>query len=355
MVQLDSRSKRDVTEVTIEYSTTDGNKTGKISQTTIHDCSLEVAAALFETYPPLDSEIADAVSMVCTDPEVHNFGLADGCGWGESAVRAAQSAVRGFVQALENGFTPVESIDIASQSIDTAAIEAAHQRKFDADDFPRGGTTLVGGRLSQSGFDYAAVGDCKLYQIRKEDDSYKVIADPLSSQRPDSTRKTRTGGRLGDNQNLDNLTAGHLWVKHGDIIVMCSDGLHDNLDPEVLKLPLHEAVDKVWRGYVDLDSLPDTWEALQKDTPEFCQEVRQLYAHQVLCEHIKETAHETTQSLAQYCFEVTDKERTFMVEKRHAKPPEDIPGKVDHVSIIVIMVSDEGYLTKDEAGSCVIA
>lgn len=69
-----------------------------------------------------------------------------------------------------------------------------------------------------------------------------LISSPYSSHSPSLSSDPRDpGGRLGPQlspgePDLRNLTLGQALLDEGDFLLLCTDGVHDNLDPELLGL-----------------------------------------------------------------------------------------------------------------------
>ena len=78
----------------------------------------------------------------------------------------------------------------------------------------------------------ASLGDCKLYRWSKET---QMIME-ITSEDASKVSVRDAGGHLGQECVLSNLTAYFCPIDEGDMIFCLSDGVHDNLDPETLRI-----------------------------------------------------------------------------------------------------------------------
>lgn len=189
--------------------------------------------------------------------------VADGCGWGVRPRQAAVDAVRAFVSYLEahhqrcpsthDGARLLSRAFAAAQDVIVAGIE---------DQWEAGTTTLLGGMLVRVdglrlqpldaftggsrrkasaeaagwAFLWAGVGDCKAYLYSCRRGSFR---DLTAENRFGSKNAQDCGGRLGpatiDKQpDMRNFQVDLVACEEGDLLLLVSDGVHDNLDPRVL-------------------------------------------------------------------------------------------------------------------------
>lgn len=156
------------------------------------------------------------------------------------------------------------------------------------------------------------------------------------------------GGRLGPwSQNgtddLRNLKLYYVEVEPGDLLIVVSDGIHDNFDPQHLgKTPL------------DFQLKFDTWEDAEKQMPKEVEEAKNLFRKTCLKDKIDDIiANDPSSSqhkvhpkainkkLLNYCFTLTESSRKFMVDFPNKKLPSDFaeyPGKMDHTTAVTIRV-----------------
>lgn len=89
-----------------------------------------------------------------------------------------------------------------------------------------------------------SVGDCKAFHW---DPVKKKVTDVTFGNRTNVRDARDCGGRLGpyvgvSDPDLRNLASFHCPCKPGDMIFVCTDGVHDNFDPEALGLNPDELV-----------------------------------------------------------------------------------------------------------------
>jgi hypothetical protein len=172
--------------------------------------------------------------------------LADGCNWGprpRTAAWKASAAFLEFVRANASLFQRTKEVGYLLLK----AFSVAHERIIEGLEgeqvWDAGTTTLIGGVLlpldegtgphdPRYGLVVASVGDCKCF-----------VYSPREGRTVDVTLGNRggidatdPGGRLGPyvgrfgEPDLRNLHLYFATARDGDIILLCSDGVHDNLD-----------------------------------------------------------------------------------------------------------------------------
>ena len=218
------------------------------------------------------------------------FAVADGIGWGVPSRRASQSALLGFSLSLAEFYMkrkgyPMDTIAMAQacfNGIDMAhlsvycnteskttfcggiLVELEHQQinSMKDHDLPFTDDIMDSDDDSDSDdhekpskkrwvFVGISVGDSLIYRYSS---SSMEVTELTVSDRTGGVRDA--GGCLGGKEpDLRNLTFHFCLANEGDIFIAVSDGVHDNLDPEVLKCSLDDvgySGDKEsWR---DLDS-----------------------------------------------------------------------------------------------------
>jgi hypothetical protein len=79
-----------------------------------------------------------------------------------------------------------------------------------------------------------SVGDPKVFVIRGNGDQREIL-EPTEGNRGNIKKASDPGGRIGsEGLDLSNLLVSIIKLKAGDCILVASDGIHDNLDPELL-------------------------------------------------------------------------------------------------------------------------
>lgn len=191
-------------------------------------------------------------TFVC-DEALRLFVVADGMGGhkaGEVASRLAVEAVEGFIRrTAEDGETswpygidPTLSFD--GNRLRTA-VHLANRRVFraaeDHDDYTGMGTTVVSALLTDSRLIVAHVGDSRLYMLDRgvlhrltEDDSWAatILADQLGGDKAAIARHPMRNvltNVLGAREQTT-IHVSELPVRGGELLLLCSDGLHGTLD-----------------------------------------------------------------------------------------------------------------------------
>ncbi len=193
-----------------------------------------------------------------SDPEARLFIVADGMGGhgaGEVASRLAVEATAGFIKrsAADTDFSWPYGLD-GTLTFDgnrlRTAIHLANRRVFRSaesnDDYSGMGTTIVSLLVNGSKMAVGHVGDSRLYLIRgrqieqlTQDDSWAatVLAHDPKARVTDIAhhpmRNVLTNA-LGAREQVD-VHLGERDLQPGDIMLLCSDGLHGVLDAEALR------------------------------------------------------------------------------------------------------------------------
>lgn len=185
---------------------------------------------------------------------------ADGCNWGTKPLEAARIACEAFHSYTREHLVDFVTIRDAGRLLVKAFCHAhvsilqAPLKRGVYDIWETGTTTLLGGALlaldDESAqklgapwvFLCATVGDCKAFHCSAETGE---ISDITVGTRPPSpvTNVNDPGGRLGPyvgkegSADLRNLALFYVPCKKGDIVLLLSDGVYDNLDPQQLGVP----------------------------------------------------------------------------------------------------------------------
>jgi len=210
------------------------------------------------------------------------FGVADGIGWGVPSRRASQSALLGFMMAINEYYSKRKGSQIDTISMAQACysgIELGHSCVFSNTESK---TTFCGGILvklddfeeenfTDSSEDSSvsdssecsddnvprwifvgiSVGDSLIYRYST---STMEVKELTVSDRTGGVRDA--GGHLGGKEpDLKNMAYHCCLANEGDLFIAVSDGVHDNLDPEVLKCPLSESGFEIPDGVEDWEDL----------------------------------------------------------------------------------------------------
>ncbi len=168
--------------------------------------------------------------------------VADGCSWGEEPKEAARKASRMFLAFMKKQQHLIRSTDEAAFMI-LRAFLAAHKAIIEGRNeetlFMAGTTTMLAGIIleleqPQQGkpfiFVAGSIGDCKAYHYSAKLDRFQE----MTRGNRGSKDVRDPGGRLGPTleagaPDLRNLALFSWLCDEHDIIVLVSDGVHDNL------------------------------------------------------------------------------------------------------------------------------
>lgn len=283
--------------------------------------------------------------------------VADGCNWGrrpQMAARDAVAALSGYFNERQND---IKDLHDAGHFL-LRSFSEAHLRIVQGKDdiWEAGTTTLLGALLLEIeqtkatdpkwGLLCGNVGDCKAFLINGK---ARTVTDITSGNRDNVKDSKDPGGRLGPFEghgwpDLRNLRLYFSPVEDNDIILVVSDGVHDNLDPLTLGKQPHE-----------LNLNIKSWDEL---TPENLHKVKAKYMKGLLEELIfgngDPTPSNITESLMKHCWNVTSKSREFMEKNPNKKQPADyvgFPGKMDHTTCITFVVGKSPVSSKSSSSS----
>jgi len=180
------------------------------------------------------------------------------------------------------------------------------------------------------------VGDCKAYAYLK--DERRVVDFTSTSRAWSKNDATDPGGRLGPfkqqkHPDLRNLHCSSISLKEGDLILLVSDGVHDNLDPEHLG-----------KSPSDCNLSETSW----MDESAHIHRAKVAYAEQFLLELIESegtspTPEFVTQKVIAHAKKTTKAARKWL-ENNDRRLPKDyvaFPGKMDHTSCVCFLVTDD--------------
>jgi len=180
-----------------------------------------------------------------------------------------------------------------------------------------------------------SVGDCKAFVYSAK---HRSCVDVTSVNRAGSLHAGDCGGRLGAYSrdglpDLRNLFVTNYTVFEGDMLILVSDGVHDNLDPQLIgKSPLK----------IDSSVGATSWDDLPPDASE---RIKTLYREKKLARLIhksQNTPASICQTVINYCETLTRPSREFHENNPSQVLPQDYstyPGKLDHTTCVCIQVS----------------
>jgi protein phosphatase len=211
-----------------------------------------------------------------SDPEFRLFAVADGMGGhsaGEVASRLAIETVTGFIRrsATDTEFSWPYGLD-KTLSFDgnrlRTAVHLANRKVFrtaeSSDDYDGMGTTFVGMLVNDGRVSVAHVGDSRVYLLSSDhlaqltfDDTWAatILAQDPSLDPAEIARHPMRNvltNVIGARDHVDvHLTEAP--VAPGDIMLLCSDGLHGVLDSDTIQgiLTKHVDVNAASRALID--------------------------------------------------------------------------------------------------------
>lgn len=279
--------------------------------------------------------VGDHEFAICT--------LNDGNNWGteprNAAVKANETAIQSLTTGLsalskEQEITHQDIFRVHDQALSDASVELARHSN-DTDGEKRTGTTCP--LLMTVAGDFAhltSIGDTKAFIIKQDLSS---LREPSEGNRGGFDAKD-PGGRIGKGEDdFRNYSHSLAHLNPGDVVILCSDGIHDNLDPHTLGLTPRE---------VDRSLDAEDWD--DKNPSHIA--ARTQFMHNKLLEVLKEfktnndiqerplTSEEINTALDEYVQKVNLKTKLYLIQNPTKKIPEnykEYPGKPDHNGIIV--------------------
>uniref|UniRef100_A0A6B2KXS9 PPM-type phosphatase domain-containing protein n=1 Tax=Arcella intermedia TaxID=1963864 RepID=A0A6B2KXS9_9EUKA len=279
--------------------------------------------------------------------------VADGCGWGKHARKASEEGSKAVVEYLTKDPATQEKIvdtETCSQELVSSFVyahEAVVNNQFYPDRRRVGLTTLIAGMTlklkNQFGTDEewafvcASVGDCKAYHWNAKNGK---VTDICVGNRNNPHDPKDCGGCIGpfkkDQPDFRNLGTYFQPCRTGDIIMLMSDGVHDNLDPEnfgLLPNELEENLNRDWK---------DWFAAGQKDVEKLKSDFSCKKLEELLAKVKNPTPQDVSALLIKHCLSMTQAKRKLMETTPAGEPvaSKEYPGKMDHATILAFVVSD---------------
>lgn len=315
-----------------------------------------VSTRSVSTYPHLPSgekdgdPIADRLYV-----QVHEnralVAVADGCNWGKRPQMAARDAVAAVSGYLLEKQESIRDLQDAGHYLLRSFAEAHKRIVAGKEDIWEAGTTTLISALClelepiQEGDPKwcilcASVGDCKAFIASRET---REVVDVTIGNRNNVVDGRDPGGRLGPyvmhgGPDLRNLRLYFCPCEADDIVLIMSDGVHDNLDPQTLgKLP--NEINEPNASWTSWDDIPH--DTLMRMKSEF---MRSLLSYIIFSEG-DQSPSSITDRLISHCLEVTRKAREFMENNPNKKQPTDyieFPGKMDHTTCVTFVVGNKG-------------
>lgn len=311
------------------------------------------------TYPYMESKKGREGEPICDQyriqvtPNHVVIAVADGCNWGMAPALAAYKASKGFVEFVNKARRRIGNTQRLAH-ICLQGLCAAHNEiiagKIEEGKLI-GTTTLLGGLVAKVVlpqhqdnprhsttdwvFVFASVGDCKAFLwVNKHQRIEELTPDSRNENAADASD---CGGRLGPyidgGPDLRNLEVFMSPCVEGDIIFVCSDGVHDNFDPQQHGMAPSE---------FGLDA--PSW---KEGDPSLVNQVKSEFR----CKKMEEvvgrgedvTVKTLTERLVAYCEKTNLPSQEFMQQYPGKRLPHDytrFPGKMDHTTLVALRVGD---------------
>lgn len=276
--------------------------------------------------------LADTVSVSKSRRGYHCFAVADGCNWGERPKQAATLASMFSMMVLEQKFDKESKLttrEIAQIQLD-ALIQVQNELGLKGEMVSE--TTMTIACIADTHLILASVGDSKVFVLRKTSNAKLKCVDITEGSRRASRDASDPGGRLGGKSaDWRNLALAVVKLEPNDIIIGCSDGLHDNFDPVHLGLTPKDL------GYHET-----SWDSTKRHLVQLRQQV--LTKNIVSAIEADEGKNSIGDALTKHVAGLTLKGKLFMMENPRASRPVDYkayPGKDDHVSVVVFTYEPE--------------
>jgi protein phosphatase len=191
-----------------------------------------------------DAVYADVVSGLDGEPSAYVFAVADGVGGHERGEWASQTAVDTLKSQMRAQLEQLAPLD-ALEAVFRAANATVWEGGAGLHAVQRPATTLVVVLVQDGSAWWAHVGDSRAYLVRQghvqrltQDHSWieeQVRAGYLSREQAQlSERRHAITRSIGYDAAIQVDTGGPMPLRSGDVIVLCSDGLHDQVSDDEL-------------------------------------------------------------------------------------------------------------------------
>lgn len=312
----------------------------KIEHDTVQTLGVSVAGLTVSTYPRgadgrLGQPIADHFRVDACDKACFLACIADGCGWGRKASLASDLACNTFVQTLKNELTvtpetTVQLTDIADSLIHSLlAADAAIGKGTTGPREECGTTTLCGVAVLRAApvandapFVVAliSVGDCKAYLWRA---ATGAIEDVTLGNRPVLGNAHDPGGRIGpavDARDADLRNVAVRFVTNcakGDVLMLVSDGVGDNIDPVCMNAPC---------------TVPGagSWDEVPAERQQFSLRLLERIVNE------SKSCADIASGVVGHCVRLLQPLADFMEAHPNDRQPPGLPGKPDHTTCCVM-------------------
>lgn len=268
--------------------------------------------------------LADTVAISKSEKGYRCFVVADGCSWGERPKNAAHLAARFAMMLLEQRLEKRSECTTQKIAKNMLKILTQVQNELVLKGDMVSETTITLACIADTHLVLASVGDSKVFVLRKTSNGKLKSVDITEGSRRASHDASDPGGRLGGKYaDWRNLAVAVVKLEPNDIIIGCSDGIHDNFDP------VHLGCIPKDFGYQE-----DEWDAQKRHLVHLRQEI----LNKNLVAVVEKDIANIGRAFVSYVSNLTLKGKLFMLENPTARRPnnyKEYPGKDDHVSVVV--------------------
>jgi len=280
-------------------------------------------------------------SIMCDQINVSQSGVAfcDGCSLGLHVQQAAQKGVKvnELTQERLDRLADRKTTDVTLRDVGYAQLEAMLDCNEEitkgtgnpAD--PIGTTTCAQINIVNGYLVGTVVGDSKVFIIRQQHGGERICLEPTEGSRGEVYLASDPGGSLGprshDEKHADlrNLSMFAVKLELGDKVIVCSDGVHDNLDPETLgESPLQYDLEASEWDPADTKHKKKRDEVMKEKLLKIMQDLS--------------NPKEISEAIDTYVQNVTKKHKIALVggQAMRGKSHEEFPGKPDHAAHAVL-------------------
>ncbi len=288
--------------------------------------------------------------------------LADGCGFGGRARAAAIAASHSFLNFITMmQFRAFDTENFCKGLM--CSVQVAHEAVLATAEQPddAGTTTLLGAAVvkldaaepDRHALMIVSVGDVKAFIWHKEG----RMSDATFANRGNVSDASDPGGRVGPRlekcmPDLRNLRTFMVPIRPGDVVVLMSDGVHDNFDPETNGLAPSLLSSSVPEGTKWSEMKPE--DAVLLKSSWGCDFMGRLL--RALGDTL--TPESLCNTLANFCITNTSSSRAFMEQNPHKRLPSDYsmyPGwKLEEIFVFFFFLLVLGFFTRFQKAKWII-
>lgn len=190
----------------------------------------------------------------------------------------------------------------------------------------------------------ATVGDCRAYIWPRGKDTVQEITQGVNIIGDVGD----PGGRIGPYiyqgaPDLRNLGVYYHFCSDDDMIILCTDGIHDSFDPELMGKTPHEISSYLKNEEISMTIDQFQWDNLE---PHIVDRLKQEYSTSMLEKILSEIEHppnsrKVTKALVNYCIKQTRNLREFydQVKKQSSVDYKLFPGRLDHATCLAFQIN----------------